>query len=119
MFAHFVKSYSNNAPKAGILRFLCQKSAIISILCAKMALRPKYLLIGGNNQELTLSGRRWIDHGSSKEGSGKEAGSKETRSKESSGEEEVIFLHLPYAIFEIILKFSRVSSRKSSDPDLI
>jgi hypothetical protein len=42
-----------------------------------MALRPKYLLIRRLRKNITLSGRRWKQHGSSKESSGKEAGSKE------------------------------------------
>jgi hypothetical protein len=53
-----------------------------------MALRPKYLLIRKLTKNITLSGRRWKPHGSSKEGSGKEAGSKKT-SKEGSKEEVI------------------------------
>ena len=55
-----------------------------------MALRPKYLLIDKIRKNITLSGRRWIPHGSSKEGGGKEAGSEEAR-KEGGSKEEVIF----------------------------
>jgi hypothetical protein len=39
---------------------------------------------------ITLSGRRWNPHGSSKEGSGKEAGSKKA-SQEGGSKEEIIF----------------------------
>jgi hypothetical protein len=63
---------------------------LIPILCLKVAFRPKYLLIDKLRGNITLSGRRWEPHGSSKEGSGKEAGSKETSSKEGSTEEEVM-----------------------------
>jgi hypothetical protein len=42
-----------------------------------MPFRPKYLLIHKLRENITLSGRRWEPHGSSKESSGKEAGSKE------------------------------------------
>jgi hypothetical protein len=48
-------------------------------------LQPKYLLINKIIINITLSGRRWKPHGSSKEGSGKEAGTEEI-----SGKEEVI-----------------------------
>jgi len=54
-----------------------------------MVLRPKYLLIDKITRNITLSGRRWKSHGSSKEGSGKEAGTKEISSKECSSKEEV------------------------------
>jgi hypothetical protein len=58
-----------------------------------LALRPKYLLIPKLRENITLSGRRWISNGSSKEGSGKEAGSKEGSGKEArSKEDQVIFL---------------------------
>jgi len=40
---------------------------------------------------ITLSGRRWNTHGSSKEGSGKEAGS-EKASQKGGSKEEIIFL---------------------------
>ena len=40
---------------------------------------------------ITLSGRRWNTHGSSKEGSGKEAGS-EKASQKGGSEEEIIFI---------------------------
>ncbi|MDO9324395.1 MAG: hypothetical protein Q7T80_05480 [Methanoregula sp.] len=53
-------------------------------------LRPKYLLIDKIRRKITLSGRMWKPHGSSKEGSGKEAGTKEISSKECSSKEEVI-----------------------------
>jgi hypothetical protein len=39
---------------------------------------------------ITLSGRRWISHGSSKESSGKEAGS-EKASQKGGRQEEIIF----------------------------
>ncbi|MFA4849454.1 MAG: hypothetical protein WC626_06975 [Methanoregula sp.] len=54
-----------------------------------MVLQPKYLLIDKLTQDITLSGRRWKPHGSSKEGSGKEAGTQEG-SKEGSTQEEVM-----------------------------
>jgi hypothetical protein len=38
---------------------------------------------------ITLSGRRWISHGSSKESSGKEAGSEKASQK--GRQEEIIF----------------------------
>jgi hypothetical protein len=53
-------------------------------------LRPKYLLIDRLKNFITLSGRRWNTHGSSKEGSGKEAGSKKA-SQEGGSKEEIIF----------------------------
>jgi hypothetical protein len=68
------------------------------ILCLKNPLRPKYLLDQRLRKNITLSGRRWNSHGSSKEGSGKEAGSKEV-SKEGSAQEEIIFF------LQIILHF--------------
>jgi hypothetical protein len=43
---------------------------------------------------ITLSGRRWNPHGSSKEGSGKEAGSKKA-SQEGGSKEEIIFTITP------------------------
>jgi hypothetical protein len=46
---------------------------------------------------ITLSGRRWNPHGSSKEGSGKEAGSKKA-SQEGGSKEEIIFT-LPQHVF--------------------
>jgi hypothetical protein len=55
-----------------------------------MALRPKYLLIYRLMTLITLSGRRWKIHGSSKEGSGKEAGS-EKASQKGGSKEEIIF----------------------------
>jgi hypothetical protein len=55
-----------------------------------MALRPKYLLIYRLMTLITLSGRRWKIHGSSKEGSGKEAGS-EKASQKGGRKEEIIF----------------------------
>jgi len=54
-----------------------------------MALRPKYLLIQRLMNFITLSGRRWNSHGSSKESSGKEAGSKKASQK--GRQEEIIF----------------------------
>jgi hypothetical protein len=54
-----------------------------------MALRPKYLLIQRLMNFITLSGRRWISHGSSKESSGKEAGSEKASQK--GRQEEIIF----------------------------
>ena len=54
-----------------------------------MVLRPKYLLIHKLTKDITLSGRRWIPYGSSKEGSGKEAGTEEI-SKEGSTQEEIM-----------------------------
>jgi hypothetical protein len=55
----------------------------------KTVLRPKSLLIHKLTEDITLSGRRWKPHGSSKEGSGKEAGTEEI-SKEGSRKEEVM-----------------------------
>jgi hypothetical protein len=55
----------------------------------KQVFRPKYLLVHKLTKNITLSGRRWKPHGSSKEGSGKEAGIQETSGKEDSGKEEV------------------------------
>jgi hypothetical protein len=63
---------------------------LIGILCTKLALRPKYLLIHRLMNFITLSGRRWISHGSSKESSGKEAGS-EKASQKGGRQEEIIF----------------------------
>ncbi len=42
---------------------------------------------------ITLSGRRWNTHGSSKEGSGKEAGSEKASQKGGSKEEIIFILH--------------------------
>jgi hypothetical protein len=73
-----------------------------------MPLRPKYLLIDRLRENITLSGRRWKPHGSSKEG-GKEAGSKEAR-KEGGSKEEIIFaviLHI----------FSQRSSPDTGSPE--
>jgi hypothetical protein len=67
-------------------------------------LRPKYLLITKLRDNITLSGRRWKTHGSSKEGGGKEAGSKEARSKEGSGKEEIIFFTQHYTFLSSIFK---------------
>jgi hypothetical protein len=53
-----------------------------------MMLRPKYLLIHRLTGNITLSGRRWKPHGSSKEGSGKEAGTQE--GSKGSTQEEVM-----------------------------
>jgi hypothetical protein len=61
------------------------------ILCTKTTLRPKYLLIRRLKKFITLSGRRWNTHGSSKESSGKEAGS-EKASQEGGRKEEIIFI---------------------------
>jgi hypothetical protein len=80
---------------SGIL--LGNKCCLIWILCAKMELRPKYLLIYRLMNFITLSGRRWITHGSSKEGSGKEAGS-EKASQKGGIKEEIIFI-LPQDFF--------------------
>jgi len=49
---------------------------------------------------ITLSGRRWNPHGSSKEGSGKEAGSKKA-SQEGGSKEEIIF-NYPNTFFSMI-----------------
>jgi hypothetical protein len=60
-----------------------------------MALRPKYLLIHRLKNFITLSGRRWNSHGSSKESGGKEAGSEKASQK--GRQEEIIFtLHYHY-----------------------
>ena len=91
MIAQFIKSYSNIASKHRILYFSGSKSRLCIDSTLQNGIETKIFINSKNNQKLTLSGRRWIDHGSSKEGSGKEAGSKETRSKEGSGEEEIIF----------------------------
>jgi hypothetical protein len=53
-------------------------------------LRPKYLCNQRLRENITLSGRRWKTHGSSKESSGKEAGSKKA-SQEGGSKEEIIF----------------------------
>jgi len=58
-----------------------------------MALRPKYLLIYRLMTLITLSGRRWTIHGSSKEGSGKEAGSEKASQKGGSKEEMIFTLY--------------------------
>jgi hypothetical protein len=42
---------------------------------------------------ITLSGRRWKTHGSSKESSGKEAGSKKASQKGGTKEEIIFTLH--------------------------
>jgi hypothetical protein len=55
-----------------------------------LAFRPKYLFINKLTKNITLSGRRWKPHGSSKEGSGKEAGTQEIGSKEGTSKEEVM-----------------------------
>jgi hypothetical protein len=55
-------------------------------------LRPKYLLIRRLKKIITLSGRRWNTHGSSKESSGKEAGSEKASQEGGSKEEEIIFI---------------------------
>jgi hypothetical protein len=60
------------------------------ILWLKNPLRPKYLLIHRLRKNITLSGRRWKTHGSSKESGGKEAG-KEGSGKEDRSKEEIIF----------------------------
>jgi hypothetical protein len=62
-----------------------------------MTLRPKYLLIHKLMTLITLSGRRWKIHGSSKEGSGKEAGSEKASQK--GGSKEEIILHIYPEIF--------------------
>jgi len=59
-----------------------------------MELRPKYLLIYRLMSFITLSGRRWITHGSSKEGSGKEAGSEKASQKGGIKEEIIFFFNL-------------------------
>jgi hypothetical protein len=58
----------------------------------KIPLRPKYLLIRRLRKNITLSGRRWKIHGSSKESGGKEAG-KEGGKEDRSKEEIIFFLH--------------------------
>jgi hypothetical protein len=63
------------------------------ILWLKIPLRPKYLLIRRLRKNITLSGRRWKTHGSSKESGGKEAG-KEGSGKEDRSKEEIIFFDL-------------------------
>jgi hypothetical protein len=78
--------------------FQRKKGGFVWILCRKWASRPKYLLIAKLRENITLSGRRWKPHGSSKEGGGKEAGSKEAR-KEGSGKEEIIFLRTTLNFF--------------------
>jgi hypothetical protein len=79
--------------------FARKKSWFIVILCRKWASRPKYLLITKLRENITLSGRRWKPHGSSKEGSGKEAGSKEGSGKEARSKEEIIFFFLTLHFF--------------------
>jgi hypothetical protein len=91
MIAQFVTSFPDYASKHRIVDFFLSKTGHCIDSMRQNGFGTKIFINSKNNQKLTLSGRRWIDHGSSKEGSGKEAGSKETRSKESSGEEEVIF----------------------------
>jgi hypothetical protein len=63
-------------------------------------LRPKYLLIRRLKKFITLSGRRWNTHGSSKESSGKEAGSKKASQEGGRKEEEIIF-NYPKTFFEV------------------
>jgi hypothetical protein len=58
-------------------------------------LRPKYLLIERLKNFITLSGRRWNPHGSSKEGRGKKAGSKKA-SQEGGSKEEITFTLLQH-----------------------
>jgi hypothetical protein len=65
-------------------------------------LRPKYLLITKLRENITLSGRRWKPHGSSKEGSGKEAGSKEGSGKEARSKEEITFFSLTLHFFIVL-----------------
>ena len=106
MIAHFVTSFPDYASKHRIVHFFLSKTGHCIDSMRQNDFVTKIFINSKNNQRLTLSGRRWIDNGSSKEGSGKEAGSKETRSKESSGEEEVIFSKIyPYLFFIIKKKF--------------
>jgi hypothetical protein len=64
----------------------------------KIPLRPKYLLIHRLRKNITLSGRRWKTHGSSKESGGKEAG-KEGSGKEDRSKEEIIFFDEIISLF--------------------
>jgi hypothetical protein len=61
-------------------------------------------------KNITLSGRRWKTHGSSKKSSGKEAGTKEG-SEEGSPEEEIIFFS------SIILNFFYEVFKKNPLPE--
>jgi hypothetical protein len=71
--------------------FQPKKGWFVVILCVKIALRPKYLLIRRLRKNITLSGRRWKTHGSSKESGGKEAGKEGSGKEDRSKEEEIIF----------------------------
>jgi hypothetical protein len=62
----------------------------LPILCANSAFRPKYLFINKLTKNITLSGRRWKPHGSSKEGRGNKAGIQEIGSKEGTSKEEMM-----------------------------
>jgi hypothetical protein len=53
-------------------------------------------------KNITLSGRRWKTHGSSKESGGKEAGKEGSGKEDRSKEEEIIFFD------QIILHFFRI-----------
>jgi hypothetical protein len=63
------------------------------ILWLKIPLRPKYLLIRRLRKNITLSGRRWKIHGSSKESGGEEAGKEGSGKEDRSKEEIIFFLH--------------------------
>jgi len=82
----------------------------MGILCSKRALWPKYLLIYRLMTLITLSGRRWNTHGSSKEGSGKEAGS-EKASQKGGSKEEIIFIFHKEFFCSFILFSGRFSVR--------
>ena len=58
---------------------------------------------------ITLSGRRWISHGSSKESSGKEKAGSKKASQEGSSKEEIIFTP-HYHIFKAITFFKALLS---------
>ena len=101
--AHFVKMFSKTASSFKSVHIFGRKVGLCSDSVGQIVFPTKIFINLENNRELTLCGRRWIVHGSSKESSGKEAGSKETRSK-GSGKEEVILLTITLPFFGISLK---------------
>jgi hypothetical protein len=51
------------------------------ILCLKIALRPKYLLIDRLREDITLSGRRWIRMAAAKKAAAKKPAKKAVAKK--------------------------------------
>ena len=96
--AQFVKMFSKTASSLKSVLIFGRKVGLCSDSMGQIAFPTKIFINLEINQELTLSGRRWIVHGSSKESGGKEAGSKETRSK-GSGKEEIILLNYHQKLF--------------------